>query len=167
MPLPDGLIKGKISISATLLIAPEVDPEHPGAYTRSGLEIAFRPNSKRFRIDKKNGKQPKHAKTRPSFTPKNMYRAELQVREEGKWEPCRKYSDRLLPTSFDQPAFDIYYHHRESARRANDPRPIPYAFIIGIHAPKTRDFYARLVRTYSHILVPLRPSIQIQLRNKG
>lgn len=165
LPMPLGSVKGMVTISATLLIAPDVDPEHPGAYTRSGLEIAFRPNSQKYR-DNKDGTQSAHPTTRPFFTPKNMYgAAEFDAREDGhKWEPCRKNSQAFRPSSLDKPCFDIYYHHRASATRATDPKPITYALIVGIRAPKTADFYARLVRTYANILVPLRPRLRIQVR---
>ncbi len=45
IPLPDTLV-GMVEISATLVIATEVDPGHPSAYTRSGLAISFRPHSR-------------------------------------------------------------------------------------------------------------------------
>ena len=48
IPLPPSGLRGMVNLTATLVIGPEVDPEHPSAYTRSGLEVAFRPNSTRY-----------------------------------------------------------------------------------------------------------------------
>lgn len=91
--------------------------------------------------------------------------AEYDARDDGaKWEPCRKNVRRYRSDSLDKPCFDIYYHHRVGAAKADDPKPIAYSLIVGMHAPKVRDFYARVVRTYSSILVPLRPQIHIRVR---
>lgn len=166
VPLPDAPLKGMVRLSATLLISPEVDPQHPGAYTRSGLEVSFRPNEKKFRVGK--GKPSKHAITKPFFTQKNMFgAAEYDLRDDGhKWEPCLKHARPYRAAGFDRPVFDIYYHHRESGSKASDPKPIKYALIIGIAAPKIKDFYARVVRRYRNILVQLLPRLQLQIRSQ-
>ncbi len=44
IPLPTGPIAGMVTINATLCYATPVDPHHPGNYTRSGLEVTFRPD---------------------------------------------------------------------------------------------------------------------------
>lgn len=165
VPVPSGSIKGPVILSATLVIAPEIDPEHPGAYTRSGLEVFFRPHSDKFRKTK-DGKKPKHQKTQPFFSIKKMYgAAEYEFREDGhKWEPCIRNSQSFKGSSFKQPCFDIYYHHREGAISAEDPKPIPYALVISVKAPKETDFYNKIVRAYAQVLVPLKPQVQIQVR---
>ncbi|MBF0548249.1 MAG: S8 family peptidase [Candidatus Riflebacteria bacterium] len=83
VPLPiDGLV-GPICITATLVIAPEVDPEFPSTYTRSGLEVSFRPHVEKF-TTYGDGKIAKHAKTVPFFSAKNMYgKSEYKFREDG------------------------------------------------------------------------------------
>ncbi len=164
LPLPKGPLTGDVTISATLLIAPAVDPQHATAYTRSGLEISFRPDSRKYRVA--DGRQSAHPKTKPFFSRKNMYGAsEADAREDGhKWEPCRKNTRKYRSSSLHEPCFDIYYHHREGTTKATDPQPIPYALIIGISAPKMRDFYPRVVRTYANQLIQLRPKVQIQVR---
>jgi hypothetical protein len=164
IPMPNGTLQGMITVSATLVISPEIDPEHPGAYTRSGLEIAFRPHIDMYSESK--GKRSKHPKTKSFFSTKNMYgKAEYEFREDGyKWEPCLKNSKQFRCKSLKKPCFDIYYHNREGASKAESPIPIPYSLVVGIQAPKINDFYNLVVRTYSHILVPLRPRVQIQVR---
>ncbi|MFA6954310.1 MAG: S8 family peptidase [Thermoanaerobaculia bacterium] len=165
LPLPKGPLAGKIQLSATLLISPEVDPEHATAYTRSGLEVFFRPDSRNFKTYI-SGKQSAHPKTKAFFSKKNTYGAsEADLRDDGlKWEPCRKQTRVMRAASLFDPCFDIYYHHREGTTAASNPQPIPYALVVGLTAPKMKDFYARVARTYANILIPLRPKIQIQVR---
>jgi hypothetical protein len=51
VPLPSGDIKGRVSITATCCYATEVDAAHASNYTRSGLEITFRPHAEKFKED--------------------------------------------------------------------------------------------------------------------
>ena len=59
IPVPIGPLSGPITLRATLAIAPDVDPEHPGAYTRGGLEVCFRPDMRKFTTSK-DGKKSAH-----------------------------------------------------------------------------------------------------------
>lgn len=165
IPLPTRDLKGMMNLSATLVIAPEVDPEHPGAYTRSGLEVAFRPNSARF-SKHEDGTLSAHPKTSSFFSAGNLYEgAEPALGDESyKWEPCLRNSQQFRATTFREPCFDIYYHHRQSATKATLPQPIPYAFIVSVKAPRVQDLYNRVVRAYASILVPLRPRTRIPVR---
>lgn len=165
VPLPDTPLSGMISISATLVIAPEVDPEHPSTYTRSGLEVTFRPHSERF------GKSPEgepsaNPKTISFFSQKELYKdPEFVLRDDGhKWEPCLHRSRDFRASSLHAPVFDIYYHHREMGKKATDPQPIRYALVISIRAPKVADLYNQVVRTYNQILIPLQPKVQVPVR---
>jgi hypothetical protein len=166
VPISNVKLEGEVLLAASLVIAPEVDPEHPGTYTRSGLEVAFRPHSAKFTKPKEGAKPAKHAKTRSFFSPANLYgQSETVVREDGhKWEPCLHHEERLRSSSLADPCFDIYYHHRESGMKVVDPQPIPYAFVVSLKAPKVKDLYNRVVRAYAQQLVPLRPQTRIQVR---
>jgi hypothetical protein len=166
VPVPSEPLRGKVQLSATLVIAPEVDPEYPGAYTRSGLEVAFRPNSTRF-TEYEDGRRSAHPRSKSFFSASNMYgAAEFVLRDDGhKWEPCLRHIQKLYATSLVNPCFDIYYHHREAGVRATAPQPIPYAFILSLRAPRVPDLYNRVVRTYANVLVPLRPQLRIQLQS--
>ncbi len=165
IPMPSTALLGMVHIAATLVIAPEVDPEHPGAYTRSGLEVAFRPNNTRY-TKYPDGRRSHHPKTRSFFSASNLYgAAEYVLRDEGyKWEPCLRSTQQFRASSLHKPCFDIYYHHRESATAASTPQPIPYALVVGIRAPRVSDLYHRIVKTYQNILVPLRLQIRIPVR---
>lgn len=158
---------GDTFLTATLVIAPEVDPEHTDAYTRAGLEVLFRPNKNQFSINKITGKRSKQPKADSFYSAVNMYSSpEYQLRaEDFKWEPCRRRTQKFDGTELNEPFFDIYYHSRESATKAQMPDPIPYAFIVGVKAPKVTDLYNKIVRAYSSILVPLRPQLRIAVRH--
>jgi hypothetical protein len=165
VPMPDKALKGKVTLTATLLIAPEVDPDHPGAYTRSGLEVSFRPHEDTF-TEYPDGTRSAHPKSKSFFSAKNLYGPiEAQARAAHyKWEPCVKYSQRMNASSLKSPCFDIYYHHRQSGQAATLPQPVNYALIISLKAPKVPDLYNQTVRSYANILVALRPQIQITVR---
>ena len=165
IPLPSGSLSGFLFITSTLVIAPEIDPEHPGAYTRSGLEVIFRPNATRYR-EYKDGTRSKHPSTRSFFTASKLYgAAEYVVRDEHyKWEPCLRATQKFRANALNKPMFDIYYHHRQSASANSQPAPIPYALIVQVRAPKVPDFYNRVVRTYANVLVPLQPRISIRIQ---
>jgi len=165
IPISSVTLKGKVTLSATLVIAPEVDPEHPGAYTRGGLDVAFRPHHGKY-AKPRDGKTAKHAKPRPFFSSARLYgQSERLLREDGhKWEPCLRNEERLLATSLSEPCFDVYYNHRESGMKSTDPKPIPYAFVVGLKAPKVPDLYDQVVRAYANVLVPIQPKTRIQVR---
>jgi len=164
LPLPEGTLVGSISVTATLVISPEVDPEYPNVYTRGGLEVTFRPNSAKFKPNK-DGTMPKHPQTKSFFSSKNIYGvAEYELRDEShKWEPCLKATQKYRESTLFDPCFDIYYHKRGAGTSLKSPKPMPYAFIVTVKAPKIPDFYDRMMRTYSQVLVPLQPSIRIKI----
>lgn len=167
LPIPEGPLPGKIEISATLVIAPEIDPEHAGAYTRSGVLPTFRPDERKKRVaDVMTGRLSEHAKSDSFFSLKNMYSAaEFEFREDGqKWEPCIKARKVKRCGSLYKPVFDIQYQHREGVGKAREPRPIPYALVVGMKAPKVVDFYNRVVRAYANYLIPLQPQLRLRYR---
>lgn len=165
VPVPDDPLAGDVTITATLVIAPEIDPEFPGAYTRGGLEVSFRPHLDKFPEydDGSTGSQPK---TRPFFSEKNLYGApEFELRADGqKWEPCRKAVVRLRASSLFKPCFDIKYVHRIGAVPGEPTDLIPYALIISVKAPSVPNLYNRVVRTYLNRLVQLRPRLRLPIR---
>src|SRR5262249_18752605 len=47
VPLPDAALSGFVRIRVTLCYASHTDPQDPGNYTRSGLDVVFRPDARR------------------------------------------------------------------------------------------------------------------------
>jgi hypothetical protein len=165
IPVPPGKLAGKVELSATLAIAPRVDPQHPGAYTRAGLEVALRPHSQRFTKPLPGKKQPAHPKTEAFFSAKKLYgAAESVLREDGhKWEPCIRATRSFNASSLVDPCFDIYYHHRDGGGADSSPYPIPYALVVGLRATKVKDLYNQVVRAY-RALAPLKPRTRMGMR---
>lgn len=162
VPMPKEPLRGLVKVTATLVIAPDVDPAFPGAYTRSGLEVFFRPHSGRHRLYE-DGTVSKNPVTAPFFSDTNLYGAsESTLREEAcKWETCRKHSRTFQARSLHEPYFDIRYHQRREGHPTEDDRPIRYAFVISVECEKIPDLYNRVVRSYANILVPLKPRLRI------
>ena len=164
IPLPDTLV-GMVEISATLVIATEVDPGHPSAYTRSGLAISFRPHSEKYWVYD-NGSASSVPKTNAFFSAANMYgTAESELREDGhKWEPCHHGRQRFRPASLKEPCFDIYNHRRfEGVATAASDRA-KYALVVTVSAKKVPDLYSGVLRAYTGVLIPLRPKIRIEVK---
>lgn len=166
VPLPVESVENCfLTLAATLLISPETEPENPGCYTKSGVEVVFRPNVKKY--TSREGALSKHPKSAAFFNKKNMYgAAEYEFREDGhKWEPCLRGQRRFRAVSLDQPCFDIYYHRREGGTApTSTPDPIPYALVVTVSAPKVSDLYDRVVRSYPNVLVPIQPRVQVPVR---
>ena len=155
-------MEGMVNLTATLVIAPEVDPEFPEAYTRSGLEVSFRPHSEKY-TEYPDGKVSTHPKTRSFFSASNLYGPDESSMREAmyKWEPCLRNTERLRASSLKEPCLDVYHHHRQGGRAAELPQPIPYALIVSLKSPKNPELYNGTVRAYSNILVALRPRVRI------
>lgn len=158
IPLPRDALVGMVSITATLVIAPDVDPAFAHAYTRAGLEVVFRPN-----INNKATDKSKYAKSDTFFSEKNLYKAaEYKLRSDGhKWEPCWKVTKSKRGALLDEPCFDIYFHNRHEGHADAEPHPIPYALVVTVKAPKVKNLYEDTLKIYSDVLLPIEPMIEI------
>lgn len=164
IPMPEDELKGMITITSTLVISPEIDPSYPNTYTRAGLEITFRPNAEKRKLYD-DGNFSQHPESVAFFNKRGIFgETELNLREDGhKWEPCLKAQKKFRSASLLNPFFDIYYHNRQEGQSLKNPKPIPYALIVSVKAPKMKDFYNEVVRAYSNILIPLKPELQIKI----
>ncbi|WP_159433086.1 S8 family peptidase [Thiohalospira halophila] len=160
IPIPTTGLEGMVEITATLVIAPEIDAAFTHAYTRGGLQAVFRPNS-----NKSQGNSPTSpAGSEDFFSSKRLYkRAEYELRQDGhKWEPCWKASRRKQGSKLHNPCFDVYYHTRNEGRNDQDPEPIPYSLVVTVHSPRVKDLYEKTLHAYSDVLVPLEPQVEIR-----
>ncbi|MEZ0081526.1 S8 family peptidase [Bradyrhizobium japonicum] len=159
IPLPDENLKGKVRIKATLCYSTEIDSAHPGTYTRSGLEVFFRPHAGRF--------EPKavHPKTEPFFSQSKLYdlTEETMRRDAHKWETCLHGFVSKLGKSYEEPVFDIHYVARDEGHVERQSPKIKYALVITIEAPRHADLYDLIVRKYRNILEPMLP-IQVPIQ---
>lgn len=159
IPVPAGTMPGKVLITATLCYATEVDPHHPGNYTRAGLETAFRPHDQK----RKDPKQI-YADTKSFFgkAQKGLMENELR-RDAWKWENCIHAVASFQGRSLRNPIFDIHYNARLEGRNFAPDKELAYALVISVQARKLSNLYDTIVRKYASLLEPLRPVVEIPI----
>ncbi len=160
IPLPPNELTGKVYITATFCYATQVDPEHPGNYTKSGLSVVFRPDKAKFSRD-----EAVHADSAAFFQPAKLYNTEQNLRTDAhKWETCLHRRVGKLAKSLNEPVLDIHYNARSEGRGDSSAEKIRYALIVTVEAPKVKDLYDRVVREYRTQLQPLTPVIDIPIQ---
>ena len=183
-PLPNGLLAtDKIDVEWTLTFLTEVDPRDASDYTRSGVEVYFRPNeylrslsiedkSEKGRVvhvvrDKaeikralllgwKLGEQPlAHSQWR-------AYRRESTRRLEGKWETIVRGRVSIAAGELYRPRLDVSYLRREGGQLVNGSAvpPLPIVALVTMRAPKGVPIYERITAQFDM----LQPLIQLPLR---
>jgi hypothetical protein len=159
IPLPEADLVGKVSIEATFCYATVTDPQDPGSYTRSGLEVVFRPHAARFSSEQATLPDTRPFFRRAHYDSKRTLRTDVQ-----KWETTLHAEKRFFPTSLQQPAFDIHYNARTSGGAARDPERIRYALVVTVRASRVPDLYDRVARLYAGQLEALAPLVDIPIR---
>jgi hypothetical protein len=163
IPIPSGLLEGKVEITATFCYATETDPQDTVTYTRAGLDIKFRPDKTKH--TKKNGKTPLHADPMPFFQQKKLYSSEEELRRDAhQWETCLKRSRSFYGSSLNDPVFDIHYNARKGGSPYKGAKPIPYSLVVRVHTKSVPDLYDRVSQRYRTQLEALKPVIQIPIR---
>lgn len=166
IPLPSGELKGMVKIKATLCYATSVDPHHPGNYTRSGLEMTFRPAKHTKRKTNEGEMEPLHA-TSKSFFGKSQkaFQTEDELRKDAwKWENCLHAENRYRGKTLSEPVFDIHYNARSEGRNDTRTQEMQYALVITVEAPHIKDLYDQVVRKYATQLEQLLPVIEIPIK---
>ncbi len=159
IPIPAEQMQGYVTIRATFCYATQTDPQDPGNYTRSGLDVVFRPHEDR--IDSKTGQ----VKTDSFFQIKD-YSTETELRHDAhKWETTLHREKRKLGRSLKNPVFDIHYNARMEGGPFRSTNKIRYALVITVESLQTKDIYDRIVRRYRTLIQPLLPVIQIPIRS--
>jgi hypothetical protein len=157
IPVPSGIIPGKVTITATLCYPTGVDPHHPGNYTRAGLEPTFRPHDQ-----KRKDPSQVHADSKSFFgkTQSGLMEDELR-RDAWKWENCLHTSVTFMGKTLRNPVLDIHYNARLEGRSFAPKEELPYALVISVHAKHLDDLYDKIVRKYARQLEALRPVVEI------
>lgn len=160
IPMPGDPISGMVDITATFCFATLTDPQDPLNYTRSGLEVRFRPHDQR----RKDPKQ-LHADSSYFFQSKDVSVEEIDMRADAhKWETTLHKCRSLRGSGLRNPVFDVHYNARVGGRNALSADKIPYALVITIASRKTRNLYDKILQRYPTILEPLRPVVEIPIR---
>lgn len=103
-----------------------------------------------------------HAKTGAFFRPAKLYPAEDELRRDAhKWETCLHAVVKKRASSLKNPVFDIHYNSRADGRNDASPRKMPYALVITVEAPRSKNLYDDVVRRYRTVLEPLTPLLQV------
>ena len=161
IPIPKKPLSGNVTIRATFCYATETDPDHPGNYTRSGLEIVFRPHDAKF--DPK-AEDPTNPKSDEFFQLKD-FSTEQELRKDAhKWETTLHREKAKRGSSLQNTVFDIHYNARLQGGRSAATKKMRYALVITVESPRTKDLYDQIVRRYPTQIRPLLPVIQIPIR---
>lgn len=160
IPLPDDPIKGMITIKATFCYSCLTDPNSPGEYTRSGLDVTFRPKKSKY---KTNPKYPDSS----AFFKRHEKSNEASLRVDAhKWDTVMHNSRKMRGSGLDSPVFDIHYIAREPGRKTTPPdaTKIAYALIVTLEAKKVPNLYSLVQTKYKNRLSELRPNVEIPIR---
>jgi hypothetical protein len=160
IPIPADPMTGMVDITATFCFATPTDPQDPLNYTRSGLEVRFRPHDRK----RKDPKQ-LHPDSSYFFQAKDVSVDEADLRADAhKWETTMHKNRGMRASGLRNPVFDVHYNARIGGRNALSADKIPYALVITIEAKRTRNLYDKILQRYPTILEPLRPVVKIPIR---
>lgn len=156
LPFPMESLPGRVHIAATFCFATMTDPQDPSNYTRSGLEIVFRPHADRFAHDEavvaKSG----------SFFGSTRGIPEVELRRDAhKWETTLHRHITKLGSTLKGPVFDIHYNARATGHATSGAPRIRYALVVTVRCPRVPDFYDRVLRAYATRLEALQPLVEI------
>jgi hypothetical protein len=156
LPLPNAQLPGMVVISATIAIATDVDPADPSNYTRSGIEVVFRPHEDYFANDEAVNPRPRSFFSRSGFASEADRR-----RDAGKWETVLNRTERLRGSSLFRPVFDIHYAAREEGHPTRTAPSIRYAMVISVESKNVPDLYDQVLQTYATQLQALVPVLNL------
>jgi hypothetical protein len=129
-------------------------------YTRSGLEVRFRPQDQ-----KRKDPDQVHADSKSFFQAKDVSTEEADQRADAhKWETTLHKNRAMRASGLRNPVFDVHYNARIGGRNALSAEKVPYALVITIESKKTRNLYDKILQRYPTILEPLRPVVEIPIR---
>ncbi|HWB16823.1 MAG TPA: S8 family peptidase [Vicinamibacterales bacterium] len=160
IPVPRDPMNGMVEIKATFCYATPTDPQDPLNYTRSGLEVRFRPHGGK----RKDPKQ-LHADSSYFFQAKDLSVDETDMRADAhKWETTMHKARAMRGAGLKNPVFDVHYNARIGGRNAHAADKIPYALVITISSKNTAGLYNKILQRYPTILEPLKPVVEIPIR---
>ena len=161
IPIPSDPMSGIVEIAATFCFATLTDPQDPLNYTRSGLEVRFRPHDKKRKTNKQL-----HANSSHFFQAKDVFIVdESDMRADAhKWETTLHKRRSMRAGGLHNPVFDVHYNARIGGRNTMVANKIPYALVITVSSKNTRDLYDKILQRYPTILEPLKPIVEIPIR---
>ena len=159
IPLPSSIPNVRVEITATVCFASDTDPQDPLHYTRSGIDVLFCKDD--AYVDPKGSRK---RKTRSFFRREQRFDDELTLRIDAhKWEPVVRQKARMLASLMRRPYFELHHNARRAGGKSPSDRPIRFALVVSIKAPKVRKLYDLVLAEYK-LLQPLRPVTRVQVR---
>lgn len=152
IPFPNIPLNGDVTIKATFGFAAKTDPAHPINYTKSGLNIIFRPRG----AEKKT----------VAFFNQDHYDTEQELRQDAqKWETCMSRTRRFQKDSLLDPVFDIEYLTRDEGKAvsADEVEPLPYVLVVTISVKNTAGIYNNILQRYQ-TLQPIKLRTQVKIK---
>src|SRR5258708_22961518 len=102
IPIPSESLSGMVSIAATFCFATPTDPQDPLNYTRSGLEVRFRPHDQ-----KRKDPSQIYADSSFFFQARDVSVDETDLRADAhKWETTLHKSRTMRASGLRNPRFD-------------------------------------------------------------
>lgn len=164
IPIPTGALQGKFEITATFCFMTPIDAADSVNYTRSGLDITFRPHEKM----RTQGATQRYADAASFFKGSTYSKlTERELKQDAhKWETTLHRRRNIDGELLNNPVFDIHYNARKSGGQTRGAPKIPYALAITVRSKEIPDLYDRVVRRYRSQLEILKP-VQISIRGQG
>ena len=160
IPVPAETMNGLVEIKATFCYASATDPQDPLNYTRSGLEVRFRPHDQK----RKNLTQ-LHADSSHFFQFRDVAVDEFDLRADAhKWETTLHKSRSMRGANLRNPVFDVHYNARTGGHNSSVTDKMPYALVISVCSAQTTNVYNKIIQRYQTFLEPLTPVINIPIR---
>ena len=160
IPIPTEAMIGMVDLAATFCFTTPTDPQDPLNYTRSGLEVRFRPND-----NKRKDARQVHPDSSHFFQAKDVFVEESELRADAhKWETTLHKVRSMRGSGLRNPVFDVHYNARMAGRNAKGADKIPYALVITVRSKKTPSLYDKIIQRYPTILEPLIPTVVIPIR---
>lgn len=147
IPIPRGL-RGRIEITATICYSTDVRASDPLNYTNSGVEIVYRPNARKYEINKETRQKSSYPKTATFFKQGDYSSEEERRTRERKWETVLHERKRVDASKLFEPVFDLHFIPRLGAQDHANPEHIRYAMVISVRAPKHADVYERVLEEF-------------------
>jgi hypothetical protein len=159
LPIPPGLT-GNVEIKATFSFFCEVDPEDAINYTRAGLEVQFRPNTRKIPKPYRIGTKlitPTVPATDTFFSAAELYADEHMRRDDAqKWETTLSRSKTKRVNSLNQPAFDVSLLGREHGQGSRRGANMKVALVLTLRNRHAIDLSDRVVASSANRLQPMK-----------
>ena len=159
IPFPNGHVEGMVEVTATFCFACPTDPQDAANYTRSGLEITFRPHS-----NKRSKPTSQYPDSKPFFSQGDFEGESDRRRGAHKWETTLHKTKRFYATSLHEPSFHIHHGAREQGHVTKSTEEIPYALVLNLRASRDNTLYNRTVTQYRTHLQVMQPVLQIPVQ---